>query len=386
LTYLRVPAQQEQDNEEHAFQLNLTGDFGIGGMRNRLFVGVDYRDTSTAGQTRFDPTTPYFLDWRNPDYSQLPPPLESIPVAEGFYAVDDIERIGLYLQNHLSLTENTVVSLGARRDEVDRDPRPGSSSTAQDISQTSFQGGVIHALNDAVSVFASYSESFTPNYELDRFGDVLEPTTGDGWEVGLKGDLFDGRLGFSTAYFDITEQNVATPDPNAGPSDPNPFGSIATGEQRGRGFEIDFSGLLANGIEVFGAYGYTDSEITRSNNGDQGLAVVGAPDHTASLWGSYRLAGNLLTGLDVSLGVQYVGERLAVGDPNFDGDTSDAVFVDDYVLLNAAFGYQLGKWEFALNVNNLTDEEYVDAAWGGLARSVHAGAPREVVGTVIYNF
>ena len=52
--------------------------------------------------------------------------------------------------------------------------------------------------------------------------------------------------------------------------------------------------------------------------------------------------------------------------------------------MNASASYSWNRWRLALNLANVTGEKYVDAAWGGLSRSVHAGAPFEVAGTVSY--
>jgi iron complex outermembrane recepter protein len=60
---------------------------------------------------------------------------------------------------------------------------------------------------------------------------VLEPETGEGYEIGLRARLLDEHLHLTAALFDITKQNVAKSDPDV------PFASIATGEQQSRGFE-----------------------------------------------------------------------------------------------------------------------------------------------------
>ena len=381
--YFRVPAQQQQNNDEIAGQVNVNGDFKLGGKRNRFFAGVDYRVSETENRTRFNPGAPSFLNWLDPDYSELPPAEAEIPIATGFYANEDIDRLGLYFQNHFSVTDALTFSLGMRHDAFDRDPKTGSSTTPQDDSATSVQAGVVYKINETVSAFASYSESFAPNFALDRYSEVLPPETGEGFELGLKGDLFDS-LSLSLAAFEITKRNVATADLAALPTDPNPFGSTASGEQRSRGFEVDFSGRVTPNWQVFGSYGYTDSEITESNNGDEGLPAVGAPEHTASLWATYTLLDGRLRGLVLSIGVQHVGERLVMGDANFDGDTSDRVTLEGHTLVNASASYAWDRWRIALNLANVTDERYVDAAWGGLSRSVHGGAPFEVAGTVSY--
>ncbi len=365
LFYFRVPAQQEQDNEELALQINLNGDFQIADMRNRLSVGVDYRESTTENSTRFDPTSPVFLDWQNPDYSQLPPPASSIPVATGFYTNEDITRVGVFLQNHLNITEQFMLSVGVRYDDVEREPLSGSSSSAQEYDNTAGQVGLRYDLTDNASLFANYSESFSPNFVLDKNNNVLEPEIGDGYELGIKGNLLEGRIDYTFALFDITKTNVAILDPTAQATDPNPFGQIAQGEQTSEGAELDISGMVTDLWRINLAVGYTDTEA------ENGMEIIGAPDLTASLWSAYQLTDNWSAGGSV----EYVGERLATNDP---------VYLDTHYVVNAFVGYDLGPWKYQLNLTNLTDEEYVDAAWGSLSRSVHAGAPLQALFSVTY--
>ncbi len=378
-SYLRVAAQQEQRNKETALQISIAGDTEIAGLTNHLVVGGDYRQSETENSTRFDPSMASFLDWDNPDYSQLPPPASAIPSAEGFYSSDDIDRLGLFAQNHTNLTDKLTVSVGFRHDKIDRTPRPGSASTAQDLSANSAQAGVAYELSDSLSVFASYSESFNPSFDLDKNNNVLDPEEGEGYEVGIKGFGIADRVTFTAAYFDITKENVAVTDPSTAPTDPNPFGSIAAAKQTSRGFELDVEANLTPGWKLYGALGYADTN-------DSGERIVGAPKYTGSLWTSYRFNTANLRGLTVGGGVQYVGNRLAIADPNFDGNNSDRVFVDGYTLVNLFARYQVDDWTMQLNLNNVTDERYVHAAWNGLSRSVHAGAPFEAIASVRYRF
>lgn len=373
--YMRVPAQQSQDNEEVAVQFNVNGDFMLGVLRNRISAGVDYRESTVENSTRFT-FAPAFLDWRTPDYSLLPPQEEEIPLAPGFYSNEDITRVGVFVQNHLNLTDQLMLSAGVRYDDVEREPLEGSSTSTQDYDNTSFQVGMRYDIMETASLFANYSESFSPNFGLDKNSNVLDPETGSGYEVGLKGFLFDGRMGYTLAYFDIEKSNVAIADPSVLPTDPNPFGQIAQGKQVSEGFEIDITGEIAAGWLVTASAGYTDTED------ENDVPIVGAAEVTGALWTSYLTP----IGVRIGGGFEYVGERLVMGDLNFDGDTSDRVYLDSHILLNAFIGYNRGPWSYQVNVRNLSDERYVDAAWGGLSRSVHPGADRQAIFSVKYRF
>ncbi len=75
------------------------------------------------------------------------------------------------------------------------------------------------------------------------------------YEFGIKTEWLDGKLFATVAYFDVTKQNVAVPDPNF------PLASIAFGEQRSRGVEFDVSGELLPGWKLIASYAYIDAEV-----------------------------------------------------------------------------------------------------------------------------
>ena len=120
----------------------------------------------------------------------------------------------------------------------------------------------------------------------------------------MKAELLKG-LFTTLAYFDITKQNVATPDPNT----PSGFGSIATGEQRSQGVELDVVGEILPGWNIIAAYAYTDAKVTEDNVVPIGNRLFGTPKHSGSLWTTYELQGGGLQGLGFGVGFNYVGAR-----------------------------------------------------------------------------
>lgn len=196
---MRVPANQVSETDEMAYQLSLSGDFDIGTLRNRFVVGADHRTTDGFSGGGFDRNVRSFLDWTNPDYSEQTPALETL----GRYKFsDEAKRSGLFVQNHLSLTDDLLVSLGARHDAIERSKDGGEQ---QNLNHNSLQFGVTYALNRDLSVYSSFSESFSPNTGLDKFNQFLEPEQGEGVEIGIKGQLSQD-VSFTLAYFDITKK------------------------------------------------------------------------------------------------------------------------------------------------------------------------------------
>jgi outer membrane receptor protein involved in Fe transport len=204
-------------------------------------------------------------------------------------------------------------------------------------------------------------------------GDLLEPERGEGYEVGVKAELFDSRLFATLAYFDITKQNVAVTDPN------NRFFSIPTGEQRSRGVELDVTGEILPGWNIIAAYAYIDAEVTADTNPDiVGNRLFNVPKHSASLWTTYEIQSGDLRGLGFGAGFNYVGER--------EGDLDNSFEVDSYFLTNAAIFYGRDNWRFALNFKNLFNVNYIEAVENSRSSGNYPGEPFTVIGSVSVQF
>ena len=118
-------------------------------------------------------------------------------------------------------------------------------------SATTPRIGLLWKAKDWLSLYGNYAENFgQPNVNPD--GSVLPPETAQQWEAGVKTELFDKRLTGSVAWYDITKQNIATPDTN--PARAALGFQTATGEVRNRGVEVDVTGEILPGWKAIVAY------------------------------------------------------------------------------------------------------------------------------------
>ncbi|MEM8546448.1 MAG: TonB-dependent receptor, partial [Cyanobacteria bacterium P01_H01_bin.119] len=178
----------------------------------------------------------------------------------------------------------------------------------------------------------------------------IPPEEGQQFEVGIRTELLNGRLIANLAFFDLTKQNVATPDPNP----LNLGASVATGEQSSRGIELDIAGEILPGWNIITNYAYTDATITSDNSGNEGNRLTGVPEHNFNLWTTYDIQDGPLEGLGFGLGFNYVTERF--------GDTANTFTADGYFLTNAAISYSRDNWRAAINIRNLFDVDYIESA------------------------
>lgn len=223
-----------------------------------------------------------------------------------------------------------------------------------------------------LSLYGNYVESLGANNGRSASGEPFDPETAQQYEVGVKAELWEGRLFATLALFDLTKQNILTPDL----STPDPTDSIAIGEVRSRGIELDAIGQIDEHLSLIAAYAYDDIEITKDNRGNQGHRLPAVPLHAGSLWARYDFDGDPTQGLNLGAGVYVRGQR--------QGDNANSFQLPGYARLDAfaAYRWKLGPSYLTaqVNVTNLLDKTYYDRSNNRL--NIHAGEPLTVLGSL----
>ncbi|HEY9875715.1 MAG TPA: TonB-dependent receptor, partial [Candidatus Obscuribacterales bacterium] len=229
--------------------------------------------------------------------------------------------------------------------------------------------GIVYQPIEPISLYASYSSSFKPNISATTSdGSLLDPEKGRQYEIGVKGELLNGRLSTTLAAFDITKTNVATTDPN------DPDFSIAAGKYRSRGVELDVRGEIARGWNVIASYANIDAFVSQDNSIPVGDRLVNVPRNSASLWTTYEIQSGGLQGLGFGAGLFFVGEREAA--------LPNTIKIPSYVRTDATIFYRRNNYRAALNFKNLLDTKYYDSQ----GFFVYPKEPLTVVGTFSLQF
>ncbi len=354
---------------DYSLQNSLVGNFTTGSIAHTLLLAVDLNRNDVNQFATGDLFNPTLINVFEPVYraQRRPLPLEMGLLIDRRAQTD---RLGLALQDQISLSPDWKLLASLRYDSVRQTVAdvPTALFTASSLGFTQYNDafsprlGTLYRPLPELAVYASFARSFTPSVgTFAADGTPLPPERGEGYEAGFKADL-PGGLSATLAFFDLTKRNVATPDPTfAG------LGfSVATGEQRSRGIELDIVGQILPGWNVIGFYAYTDARVSQDNTIAVGNRLSGIPEHSASLWSTYQLQSGSLQGLGFGLGFNYVGER--------SGDLDNSFFLNSYVLTNAALYYRRENWRVALNFKNLFDVDYID---GTPFSRVSAGVPGE---------
>jgi iron complex outermembrane receptor protein len=272
-----------RDDETYFTALDLTGRFSTWGLKHTLLLGADYYRTNAT--SNFSEITIPDIDIFDPVYSGVVP---VFPAAPDFFQKQ--EWYGVYFQDQIDLLDNLHLLGGGRYDDAifEFDAREAFGSFAQaDDTAFSPRVGIVYQPLPWLSLYGNYVESFGSEnaFSVSADGKILDPETATQYEVGLKTELLDGKLSATLAFYELTKQNIATPDPD------NPGFSILTGEARSRGIELDLSGRITPEWDVIASYAYTDAEITQDNSSNVGNKLPNVPEHGGSFWpatGSYK--------------------------------------------------------------------------------------------------
>ncbi|MEM7759728.1 MAG: TonB-dependent siderophore receptor [Cyanobacteria bacterium P01_A01_bin.40] len=376
----RFSGFQPEESESFSLNTNLVGEFATGPIDHQLLFGVDLNRTEDNFNlsTRLDVENPLEFDIFNPEFGTFDrPDPDSIPVFQD--DENEINRLGIFIQDQISFTENLILLAGLRYDTVDQtttinptDFDPTSGEITQNNDDISPRVGLVYQLIPQVSLYGSYSESFAPNTELTVDSEPLEPETGKGFEFGIKTELLNEQLSMTLAYFNITQENVATEDPD------DPFSFVATGEQKSQGIELDIVGNILPGWNIIASYAYIDAEVTEDNIIEVGNRLNNAPENSASLSTNYQIQQGSLQGLGLGVGFNFVGER--------EGDLENSFQLDSYFITNAAIFYEPSNWRAAVNFRNIFDVDFISGASPVRVRGNNVGEPFTVMGSLSVTF
>ncbi|NJK28680.1 MAG: TonB-dependent siderophore receptor [Acaryochloris sp. SU_5_25] len=261
----RFYADQDGVANSYSLYTNVVGKFDTGSVKHTLLAGVDLNQTDDRVITLFDIANPSTINIFNPDYNAVPKPLRSALPPFGDTKTTS-KRLGVYLQDQVNLLDNLILVAGVRYDTIEQTTSniDTAFTTAGEVTQSDSaftpRFGLLYQPIKAIALFTNYSQSFNPNTATTTTGAALEPERGEGFEFGVKTELFNQKLLATLTYFNLTKNNIAAADPNF------PLASIAIGQQKSQGIEFDLAGEILPGWKIIGSYAYIDAKVTEDTN------------------------------------------------------------------------------------------------------------------------
>lgn len=361
---LRISAYNSSNDRLNVFnQTDLTTKFATGGLQHTLLAGVElgYQDSDNRRKSGvFAPGT------------NTVPAADPFAIATGFVpsasdANNNVESktFAAYLQDQIALSEQWKVLAGVRYDKFDVD-LDDKRATPTDLSSTDHEVsprlGLIWTPTPRQTYYAGYSYSFLPSGEqlsLAANNEELDPEKAINYEIGARWDVLPA-LTLSAAVFRLDREDMKATDP----TDPAASRLVLTGEQRTEGVELSLQGQVTPWWQIFAGYAYLDAEITKTTaSAPAGREIGLVPEHMSSIWNRFDLGAGWGLGLGViNQSSSYTSFTNAVKLPSF-------TRVDGAVY----YTFAGGNTRVALNLENLTDEEYFPTAHSD--NNISPGAP-----------
>lgn len=354
----------------------LDGPFELLGREHRLTVGAEWNEADAIGVESVWGYNARGVDVRNWNPSNVNK--ERIGAQANPQAHTITTQKATYASLNLSLADPLTAIIGARLNWYDFENLTSATGDYKVTREVVPYAALIYDLTDNISAYTSYTEIFAPQAVFDATGSVLEPMTGEVYELGLKGEFYDGRLNSSVAVFRTNLIGKALDDPSITngvqqclPYYPNGYCKTAAGKSRSEGVELEISGEVLPGWQVGGGYTYTTTEYLKDAANNQGNALrTTDPKHLLRLFTTYKLPGQFAN-WTVGGGVQAQSDIYATNNAG----TARAEQAG-YAIYNAMVAYRFNEhYSAQLNANNLFDKYYYEKI-GITGANYYYGEPR----------
>jgi iron complex outermembrane receptor protein len=426
------------DGAEQIFgdQLSLQGTFNTGSVKHQIFTGVDYESSLAPSYTFgfFAPGKPADLltteanaiNLYTYDYSTqstvIPYPARTTKLTS-----TETQRFGAYFQDLVSINQYVKVLAGLRwswqQSEANTTKEVIEKKNNVNVITTAYEnalpvtgaktlnrayspkaGLVIQPTTD-LSIFASYSNSFTPNTGATVDSKPLDPSIIDQYEVGIKKDFWKGVLSTNVTVYQIANNNLAQTAQflsDGVTQNANSNFKELVGATKGKGLEVDVTARPVEGLNIMAGYSFNETKVSKSS-GTNGSLVVGdilarTPKHTANLSFFYKLPTGTLKGLTFGAIGNYIGDRTGGWNDHYlwtavTPATTPATYtitirdrdipLEGYATVDASVGYEWKKISILCKLSNITNELNYTVHEN---YSVNPIAPRQVMASLRYKF
>ncbi len=395
--YSQLGARNAHQEKQSSVDLYASGPFELLGRKHELVLGTSYRNIDFDGHSRQGVVLNSNLDLYNFDPSAVANP--DIPLRDWMDA--RITQQSVYATTRLNLADRLKLILGGRLDWFDYSDTvntyPNFTSNTPSVSahnryridnQLTKYAGLIYDLNDQHSLYVSYTDIFKPQNYLDASNKLLDPVVGRNYEIGIKGEYFDGALNASATVFRMDQENRAfrSTDQTQCAGYPTVTCYSAAGEVRSQGVEFEVQGAITPNWQVSAGYTVAIARYRKDANASNvgALFDTDTPRHLFKLSTVYRLPG-ALRGWRVGGSIYY---QDAIYN---EGTTSGVPFritQGAYTVADLMVGWQVTpKLDVQLNINNVFDRKYYNALSGSVSFPSNVyGEPRNVMLSARYQF
>ncbi|WP_418185069.1 TonB-dependent siderophore receptor [Aliarcobacter vitoriensis] len=377
------PYNTKFDNKGHTIDLKLNGGFELWGQTHELVLGFNGSKSKSDGFDRellvSNMNDRQIINnkmvWKTPIWGEK--------ISGSFES--KVRQYGAFISTKLNFTDDFSAILGGRYSEWKDDFV--NSWGYEDHRKTNGYFlpylALTYDITENLTTYASYTEIFNPQSTQDKSGRFLEPETGFNYEIGLKGEWFDGRLNSSIALFQSGKDNLAVTDKDSnGNCYRTPTGDCASkaeDDTKNRGWEFEIVGEITPNWQV--QFGFSSS-ILKDSAGNR-LNSTLTPIRTANLFTTYKPISKLTLGGGLrwqsETSENYVKNNyISIGREDMVGEATQK----DYYVVDLMANYEFNKnLNLLVNINNSLNKEYKNSF-----RTYSYGDERNWMATLKYKF
>ncbi|MGO2509743.1 MAG: TonB-dependent siderophore receptor [Vibrio hibernica] len=326
---------------------------------NTTLMGVDFQYYKNDGAGNYDFSNSMgsnmgMINAFNPNYGSYTPADPS----QADNVVITKKQAGLYLQHQVKLDDKWIMKLGGRYDIVNIDNdidaySATSTLTSDSVNESNFSlsGGFMYLADNGLSPYISYAQSFEVLANIDsNTNDLYKPVEGEQTEIGIKyqPDFINGYI--NLAFYDIEQTNslISSADGKT---------QTQAGKKTAQGIELETTIQVTQSLLARANYTYTDSEVVEKE-GDKAIQTPLIPENMASAWLEYDFTSVGFNGFVLGAGARYMGSSTGHASDYY--SSQGILNVPSVTLFDAMARYDITKkWRAQVNVNNLTNKEYV---------------------------
>lgn len=369
----RIDTIIQNKNRNRQVQLDVAGNWQVGPVSVQPLVGGTYRRDSQP--FNFNKTAPL------PDINLFAPD-NDVPRADpsAFKFNQSTNRLDKQWTSYgflkLSALDNRIFATGGWArvylDNRTTNELKKTDALLKDQTNTYQVGVLVKPIRD-VSLYYNYSENATGV----QFNNRPIFRSGEQDEIGGKFRFFKSRLEFDVAYFDITLDNLTTPNPlfNTDPAN-NPPTLLSS--QTNDGFEFELKGQITDQLSIIASY--TDMDLKDSF----GRRPRNIANTTWAGFVNYGFTDGALKGLNVHFGVTHSGGTAGETTNGFTDlgvAQQPGFYIKSFELYNAGASYSFGKYYVNATVDNLFDHQgFWQAAGRGAIPPIPGINPRVTFG------
>jgi outer membrane receptor for ferric coprogen and ferric-rhodotorulic acid len=357
-------------NKQYLIDGYASGTVELFGRRHQLAFGVSH---GWLHGTEYEAYSDAEIDYGDIRHlASFIPPEPSYPEAE-LQGREHDRLTRIYGAVHLDLADRLKGVAGVSAVWLKTTGFTYGSDLARNDHKISPYAGLLFDLTRHLTVYASYTDIYAPQSQVDITNRRLNPAKGTAIEGGIKGSWLDGRLYAAATLFKARQRGLATYvgtfDGSDGPLGVDYYEGLDT---TSKGFEVEISGRVTDHWMLSG--GYTHLKI--HDDGGQSARTFVPRD-------SFKLAATYEAPEwhDLKLGAQFRYQS-AIG--GTDDSAGLPITQKGYAIVDLLAGVRLADHVRAsVNVRNVTNKKYLNSLeWG----QAYYAAPRSVIGTIRFDY